>query len=283
MFGYIRIHQPEMKFREFDCYQGCYCGLCESLKHRYGNLSRFTLSYDMTFLVMLLSGLYEPEETCHCCRCIARPFRKRPHTFSEVSDYAADMSVLLYRDKCMDDWRDEKKFSRRIMAAALRRSYRKAKKRYPTKAEHIQKSLDELHEIEKRGEKNPDYPANCFGTLLADLFLWKEDIWKDSLYDIGFYLGKFIYLMDAYDDYEHDREKNCYNPLHFLEETADNFETACRELLQMMIAPCCEAFERLPILKYAEILRNILYAGVWTQFYAIQKKRHEKEESHGSV
>ena len=62
MYGYIRILKPELKFREYDDYRACYCGLCEALHRQYGSLARCTISYDMTFLVLLLSGLYEPNE-----------------------------------------------------------------------------------------------------------------------------------------------------------------------------------------------------------------------------
>ncbi len=283
MFGYIQIHKPELKFREFDQYQGCYCGLCQSLKERYSNPARLTLSFDMTFLAMLLTGLYEPEEICAKCRCCTHPFRKRLHVTSAASDYAADMSVLLYRDKFMDDWLDERKFTRRFGAAWLHRSYRKAQKRYPEKAVYLVKSLDSLHMVEKNGETNIDQPANCFGDLLAEIFVWREDEWAPTLRQIGFYLGKFIYLLDAYADLDHDISRGCYNPLVELAKTSDDFDNDCQQMLEMMIATCTEQFERLPILRYVEILRNILYAGVWTQFYEIRERRSQKEAKNGSV
>ena len=98
MYGYIRILKPELKFREYDDYRACYCGLCEALHRQYGALARCTISYDMTFLVLLLSGLYEPNEELQKRRCIAHPFCKQLQKKSAVIDYAADMSLLLYRE-----------------------------------------------------------------------------------------------------------------------------------------------------------------------------------------
>ena len=43
-----------------------------------------------------------------------------------------------------------------------------------------------------------------------------------------------------------------------------------------MMAECCRSFESLPILENADILRNILYSGVWARFEDITKKRQEK-------
>ena len=51
-----------------------------------------------------------------------------------------------------------------------------------------------------------------------------------------------------------------------------------KSLLKMMMASCAESFERLPILHYDEILRNILYAGVWPKFYQRKKELEETEK-----
>lgn len=285
MYGYIRAYKPEMRFREYDVYRGCYCGLCEALQQRHGTAARWTLSYDMTFLILLLTGLYEPAEQKEKCRCIAHPFQKSLHIQSAVTDYAADMSVLLFHDKCMDDWHDERKLTRRAAAEMFRKSNRRIRQQYPEKSRIVQGELEKLQQMEQNGEANPELPASCFGTLLGELFVWKKDIWADTLRKIGFYLGKFIYLLDAYDDLERDRKKNCYNPFLLTDTTEPQFSQTCESMLQMMMASCAEAFERLPILHYEEILRNILYAGIWTKFYQRKKERQEKQEKqkHGSI
>lgn len=272
MYGYIRILKPELKFREYDDYRACYCGLCEALHRQYGSLARCTISYDMTFLVLLLSGLYEPNEELQKRRCIAHPFCKQLQKKSAVIDYAADMSLLLYREKCIDDWNDERKFTRKVAADFLSRDYKQAQKKYPQKTAKIQTHLQQLHHYEKAQESNPDLPAGCFGAILGEIFAWKEDIWKESLFQIGFFLGKFVYLLDAYDDLEKDQKKNCYNPLRFLAAQDADFPKVCEDLLRLMASSCAAEFERLPILKYADILRNILYAGIWTRFYTKKKQ-----------
>ena len=61
MFGYIIVNKPELKFKEFDLYQSYYCGLCKTLKDQFGRKGQLTLSYDMAFVVLLLTSLYEPE------------------------------------------------------------------------------------------------------------------------------------------------------------------------------------------------------------------------------
>ena len=61
MFGYIAINKAEMKFKDYDMYHSYYCGLCKCLKECYGIRGQMTLSFDMTFLIVLLTGLYEPQ------------------------------------------------------------------------------------------------------------------------------------------------------------------------------------------------------------------------------
>jgi len=111
------------------------------------------------------------------------------------------------------------------------------------------------------------------------VFCWKEDEWAEELRTMGFYMGKFIYLMDAYEDYDRDKKKNCYNPLTFVqEEQAQDLDTWCRLLLTSMMSECAKSFERLPILLHADILRNILYSGVWSKYEYLQIKKRRTQE-----
>lgn len=207
MYGYIVVDQPELKFREFDKYRSYYCGLCDSLAEAHGLKGQISLSYDMTFLVILLTGLYEPETIYSEERCVTHPLRKHPVRRNVVSDYVADMNVLLTYYKCMDDWYDEKKVLKRTYAGVLKRDIKKLEKKYPQKAEIIRKSLSKLSEYEKAQETNIDKPAEQFGILLGEVAAMKDDEWSDELRVLGNNLGRFIYLLDAYDDLEKMRKE----------------------------------------------------------------------------
>lgn len=283
MFGYIIVNQPEMKFREYGEYRSYYCGLCRELKRKYGLSGELTLSYDMTFLVMLLTGLYEPEEKRGTIRCGAHPFSKHPVTVNPFSEYAADVNIILSYYHCMDDWMDEHKLGKYFFARMLRRKNNRIAKEYPKKAVCVYENLEKIHEFEQKSQghtpEQMDEIAGYFGNIMGELFVYKEDEWADSLRKIGFYLGKFIYLMDAYDDLEKDRKKGTYNPFSQLSED-ERFEAYVGQVLTMMMAECSKEFERLPILMNVEILRNILYAGVWRK-YEERKMKREKERLNG--
>ncbi len=284
MFGYVQINQPELKMKDYDLYRSYYCGLCHTLKNRYGRDGQLLLNYDMTFLAMVLDGLYEFETEKARHRCITHPFAPHGETVSEASEYAADMTVLLAYQKAVDDWKDDKSQVRRLQALLLRLDYKRLRARYARQAKTLERCVKELSEAEKRGETDIDYVSGLTGQFLAEMFACRDDIWQADLRELGFYLGKFIYIMDAYDDLEKDIKSGSYNLLKPLSEASpdEHFDDAVQVLLEDMMAKSAAAFERLPILRNADIDRNILYSGVWVKCAAVKQKRqlklHSKQE-----
>lgn len=277
MFGYVVMNKPEIRFKDFDLYRSFYCGLCRELREKYGISGQITLTYDMTFVVVLLSALYEQPTQKGTTRCVIHPVCKQPVRKNAATEYGADMNVLLTYYKCMDDWEDEKKFAALGYGKILQRKNNQLSYRYPEKAEKIRKLLEELSQMEKAGETDIDKMSGCFGRIMEEIFAWKTDVWEGSLRRMGFYLGKFIYILDAYDDVEKDVKNGNYNP--FAEKyIMKGFDEQVRQLLIMMMAQTCREFEKLPIIKYTDILRNILYSGVWCRFEAIARKRREAGE-----
>lgn len=275
MFGYIIVNKQEMKFREFDLYRAYYCGFCQELKKYYGKTGQMTLSYDLTFLILLLTSLYEAQTEESACKCIAHPFEKHPTRVNEFSKYAADMNLLLSYYKCEDDWLDEKKLTKKAMSGMLKGKVDKVREQYPGKAELIRQRLEQIYECEKADSENIDEVSGYFGDIMAEIFAVRQDEWEKELRRIGFFLGKFIYLMDAYEDIEKDEKDGNYNPFRKLYHE-EGFEENCERILTMMMAECSKAFEKLPLLEHIEILRNILYSGVWCRYEIVKQKRTEK-------
>ena len=102
MFGYVTVNKPEIKFKDFDMYRSFYCGLCRELRERCGIPGQISLTYDMTFVVLLLSGLYEPPTRKGKSRCVVHPLKAQPVRKNEITEYCADMNVILSYYKCMD-------------------------------------------------------------------------------------------------------------------------------------------------------------------------------------
>lgn len=274
MFGYIVVNKDEMKFKEFDVYHSYYCGLCRSLKERFGVKGQLSLSYDMTFILMLLTSLYEPETKENSCNCIAHPFESHKTRRNIFTDYIADMNVLFTYYKCRDDWEDEKKVHRLLYGMLLEGKGKQLQEIYGDKYRKICMLMQDFYDAEKRGCEDIDTMAGLFGKVMAQIVMCREDEWQENLERLGFYLGKFIYLLDAYEDVEEDIRKGTFNPLK-KKYQEPNFEDECRTILTMMMSECCKEFEKLPILENVEILRNILYSGVWCRYEAVRARREK--------
>lgn len=277
MFGYITVHKDELKIKDYNTYRGYYCGLCRELGAQHGQVSRLSLTYDMTFLIILLTGLYEAETTETRQRCPLHPGHRHLSLRNEFTQYAADMNVLLTFYNLRDDWSDDKKLSSLAMSKALEKSTKEIMQRYPAQAKAVVQYMKKLSDCEKSGERNLDTAAGYTGEMLGEIFACREDVWAPTLRRMGFYLGKFIYLCDAWEDLEKDKKSGSYNPLLFYEND-DNFDEKIHTILTMMAAGCAKEFEKLPILQHADILRNVLYSGIWARYELTNAKRREQSK-----
>ena len=273
MFGYIVANHQALPKERRQRLRALYCGLCKTLRERHGLLGGATLSYDMTFLALLLNALYEPGECAGSERCPTHPLKTHEFATSPVMAYVADVNVALAYHKCLDDWMDDRKILSAGESALLKRAYDRINEAYPDKCAAIEAWLEEIHALERQGLMQIDPPVNATGRLIGELFVYPdEQMWSDELRTIGDGLGRFIYFMDAYDDLPGDLRRRRYNPLKELRDRED-YEALCKSALTMMIADATEAFERLPIVMDADIIRNVLYSGVWSKYAYLQDKR----------
>lgn len=272
MFGYVTVNKQELKVRELEEYQSYYCGLCQALKRSCGIRGQLSLNYDLTFLIILLSGLYEPEEVRKNGRCVVHPFKKRIMLESELFSYVADMTLLLTWYKCRDDFKDERNIGRAFYAKSIETSVKRLKQQYSRQTEKISWCMKKLAKLEEEQSYDIDEVSGCFGHALEEIFVMKEDEWQHELRRLGFYMGKFIYILDAYDDLGQDQKKNCFNAF-LVKEKEPEFDNYVKCLLTMTAAEVAREFEKLPILKNAGILRNIIYSGVWGRFEQVRAKR----------
>jgi hypothetical protein len=195
---------------------------------------------------------------------------------NEISEYAADMNIVLTYYHFMDNWQDDKNVVGFAGMKALKRDFNKISKQYPRQCQVIKESLNGLKKCETNKEMNIDIVSGLFGEIMAELFIYQEDMWEENLRKVGFFLGKFIYIIDAYEDIDKDLKKSSYNPLTSIYGT-EFYEENCKNMLTMMMADCANEFEKLPCLIDIDILRNVLYNGVWTKFEAIQKEKNIEE------
>lgn len=272
MFGYVVVNKPELKIKDFDVYQSFYCGLCRSLHKTFGRSAQISLNYDLTFLAILLSALYEPKTNQLVEHCVIHPVHKHVKLQNSCIDYAADMTIVLTYLKCEDDWLDDHSYRSAMMKKMLSHSYKEVCKKYPDKIKRIEQALKDIQQQEAQACRDLDTLSALFGIVMGEITAYKQDEWETTLYELGDYLGRFIYIMDAYDDVEEDVKEQAFNP--FTEDyKQEHFHERVKEILELMISKSADAFEILPILSYVDILRNIIYSGVWAKYETVRKKR----------
>ena len=265
MFGYIAATKEGLSDEGKRRYRSLYCGLCRELKREYGTLCRLTLNFDTVFLILILQSAFEETECVNCRRCLLHPAHKCESVSSKIVSYAADATVILTYHKLCDDVKDEHKKSAKFAAFLLKKAYFKACKKQPELAKSIKTALDLYYNAEEN-RANADVCAGFFAQSVGAMFALGDDFWKPKLYDFGESLGRLIYALDAYDDFDGDKKRGRFNP--FSEKPSES-------MLKMLASDCVAKYEILPITRDTEIIKNILYFGVWSNLHTGKGKKND--------
>lgn len=254
MFGYVRPALNLLPREERDRYQSAYCGLCHAMGARHGFFARFTLNYDFAFLAILFAR--EEEET-RCRRCPAHPLRKgRSCACGSGMNAAADASMILTWHKLRDDVLDKgpvKSLPARLLCLFFARAYRRAKAALPGFARQVEESLEELHRLEALRSGQLDRVADTFARILtAAAPACGDEARRRVLEQMLYHVGRWIYLVDAWDDLVDDRLHGRYNPL---DARFDGHAEEQREYLSTSMTHS---------LRLAVSAGNLTGFGVWT-------------------
>lgn len=274
MFGYILPEKPEMKMKEYDVFRAFYCGICKSIATRIGQIPRMVLNYDFTFLAILLSSAIDIKPEFNTERCIAHPASKRLMARkSKIIDYAADMNVILAYYKLKDDWNDEHSVKAIVGTLLLQSAFNKLKKNHTKKCEVIKNCLDELSALEAAKCSNVDMIAEPFAKLMQNLAICDNVTLseKDSniISWIGYNIGKWIYIIDAYNDIEQDIKEGSYNPFVLSMpngSTSQEIKNSVKKMtefnLTYTLSEISKAYELLSKNLFSPITENIVYLGM---------------------
>lgn len=300
MFGYVRPFKSELLVREYDQYKAAYCQLCRALQKHYGRLASFTLSYDCTFYALLILSMQESKLSLHHGRCVMNPLKRCDFLESDGEAYhkAAALSVLLTYHKLRDNLEDDsfwKSFGSRVLLPFVSRKAKKAAKEYPFLAQEAQRAMDGQREAERSGG-GVDACAEPTAQLLAALF--KELAGCDRMREIplerfGYFLGRWVYLMDAADDLMDDLKEKAFNPFiprlglegktELSPEERKAADEACNQALNATAAQMVLAFNLLDLKNFGPILENVVFQGLpeiqrEILFLHIREKRRKRPE-----
>jgi len=283
MFGYVTPLKDELKVREYQEFRSYYCGLCFHIKKHFGNLPRMILNYDMTFLALLLDSLSPKESLIAQKVCMTNPIKKKPVLLdNQALSYAAAMNVALVYFKLLDDQHDDHSLKSKTLALGLK----PYKNKFPVSMNAIytiiETNLNELTLLEdNKNFSSIDEIAHPFSLIVAHIFkdypfeMVNDDIaLREHLFQFGYSLGKWIYVIDALDDLEKDMKKNKFNPLDFLYNKENlSFEALFPKIkdrvgftLLNCGASAKEHLEALPLQRNEAILHNIISLGMMDKY-----------------
>ena len=213
MFGYVTPVKEKLRSQDFVLYRAFYCGICVCLKD-YGSLPRFTTSYDITFLSVLVHDILTQDVEFLEGKCVGNPFHKKLMVKSNpLLERVCAANIIMSWYKLCDDVVDEGGAKRRLVRATLRKAYERARKLLPKADEIFASGYKRLRAMEKMGETSIDKVSDCFATMLRDLCLEVVEHNADENFQgLCYNVGKFVYLVDALDDIDEDAKKGNYNP-----------------------------------------------------------------------
>lgn len=275
MFGYVLPEKPELKIKEYELFRAYYCGVCKSIGQKWGQLPRVVLNYDCTFLAILLSSIYEDTMEIKNQRCIAHPVKKHAYIHkNKFVEYASDMNILLAYYNLRDNWVDDKQMISGAGMVVLRHAFKQIRKKYTVKCEEMENYLSMLSQLEKTGCASMDQAAEPFARLMETLMDF-EPVGESNnsiaaLKWLGYNLGKWIYIIDAYDDLEEDIKKGSYNPLarqfKLTSKPDSETQTIIRERVEFnltyTLSQIAKSVELLNFKHSKGIIENIVYMGM---------------------
>ncbi|WP_426349615.1 DUF5685 family protein [Alloiococcus sp. CFN-8] len=290
MFGYVLPYKPELKIKDYEIFKAYYCGLCRSIKNNFGNIPRLSLNYDMTFVAILLDGLNETPGDFYLDTCLIHPLKKRMIIKdNKALIYSAYLNVALTYYKICDDAEDDKTIKDHLYKYIFKGYKDNFSKKYKDLDNILKKRLSDLSLYEKElNNASLDEISEPFSRLTAEVIsaFYKDEETLDiqSLYNLGYNLGKWIYLMDALDDLKVDMEKNKFNPLSaiFNKDSLpfEEFYISIKDRIEFNILTCANGvidnYKRLRILKNNDIIENILKLGLMDRLNLIEKKYNSK-------
>lgn len=279
MFGYVRPYKSELLVRQYEQYKAVYCQLCRTLGKEYGWLAKLSLSYDCTLYALLALAVHGAKVKEFHGRCRVNPLKKCTFLPAEGEEYAkaAALQVLLTRYKLEDDRADEgffKALGSRLLLLYVRPKAKKAAGRYPLLEELARTVVADQAKAEA-ARAGVDACAEPTAHLLRELFRELggcDESQALALGEFGYFLGRWVYLMDAADDLGEDLAQGKFNPfipLLGLEgqtalapEQKKDAEAAMNEILNATVARMIPPLNLIETEVFGPIVENVVRQGL---------------------
>lgn len=258
MFGYIRPVREDLLVKDDALYGALYCGLCRYSGKHISHASRFFLNYDFVFLALLRASVTDEPIRVGKARCPYK-LRKKATAFCDGAfATAASCFGLFTYYKLLDDLSDEKglkRFGRKLLLPFAKRMRKKALA-LGIDEDAVRLPIEELHRLEAENCASPDRVADCSARIMASVASeGLEGDRKAIASQCGYHIGRFVYLIDALDDWAKDAKSGSYNPFIAAYGTPDAPDHAeKRESLRITLEDSMRVFSHTYALKCGPVL-----------------------------
>lgn len=272
MFGYVKTDLANMYVKDTILYKAMYCGLCKAIGKVSGQRGRLVLNYDLTFLSVLLHNLTDTDVKIEKQHCVIHTITKRPVAIPDkLTERIAALNVILARYKLNDDVLDNGKG--RVKRAFFAKAYKKAKRKEPELDKIVKNRYAELIKYEKANSDSIDMVADPFGNMMVDVVNeLLGDKCVENVKELAYNLGKWIYLIDAVDDFDKDKKKGNFNVFINVYPEINNKEALLKEKLKDILVVFAAVLTRInelaKTLEYRfnhDLIDNVLLRGLNVQ------------------
>lgn len=212
MFGYVRADTPYLYIKDETLYRAMYCGVCKGIAEVCGHTARMGLSYDVTFLSVILHNIAQQDVTITKQHCLTHCIRSRQMAETdELTRMLGALNTVLVYYKYTDDIADgDRGRGKRLW---FKKGFKRAKKKYPEIERIVRENLARQEQTEKSKTDSLDRAADATANMLAEFsdYALGEKATPNTR-NLFYAVGKWIYLIDALDDYDKDQKKGAYNP-----------------------------------------------------------------------
>lgn len=276
MFGYIRAYKPNLTFAQYDIYKGVYCSLCKVIGKRYGLLARMTLSYDLSFFAMMRMSMSDECIEFQKSSCSFNPMKKclKCPLDNKDLEYSADVLMLMVYYKYLDnlnDCRTVKKFFLKTVGSYFKKLRKKAQRRCIEADKILEAMHSEQMITERSGSAGIDEACHPSAKALGELLVLNKDCESPEMFRrFGYALGRWVYLIDAADDYADDKKTGSFNP--FLSYSNNDYRKAAESSINLTAGEAVKCFNELKIYRFRPILSNVLYDGMFSSMKSVLRE-----------
>ena len=285
MLGYVKAFKPEMKMKDYELYKGVYCSLCRALGRNYSLIAQLFLSYDFAFAAVLRLAVanggcsfvkkscpYNPAKKCMICQS------------REELDFCSHAIIITVYYKIIDNIRDggiKSKLLAFLLYPIVFLMHKKAKRLAPDIDKIIGESMAKQSETEKKQDVCIDEAAHPSADALGKIFsLGFEGENQNSLYTLGYMIGRYVYILDAADDIEDDLKNGSFNPFRAeYPQGKEDFANRVTAMLNLTQSNALETLDSVEKKRFEDILENIVLDGLdFSMEKVLKKYRPESEE-----